>query len=218
MILYGSTLSPFVRKVAAYCHERGIAFEHSVSPPGQPAPDFLAASPMRKIPAIRDGDYTLADSSAILHYLEAKYPDGGLLPVEPELRGRAVFFDEWADTLMVGCLGKIFFNRLVGPLFLGMPGDEAMAAKAACDELPPLLDYLDSVAPDEGGFLVGDRLTIADLAIASPFANLAHLDIPIDAERNPRLRAYAERILARDSFRPLIEREQAVIARARAAA
>lgn len=217
MILFGSTLSPFVRKVAAYCHERGIAYEPMVSPPGQPSPEFLAASPMRKIPAIRDGDYTLADSSAILHYLEAKYPDGGLLPAEPELRGRAVFFDEWADTLMVGCLGKIFFNRIVGPLFLGMAGDEAVAAKTECDELPPLLDYLESVAPDAGGFLVGDRLTIADLAIASPFANLAHLDIAIDEGRYPRLRAYAERILARDSFRSMVERERTLIARARGA-
>ena len=64
MIIYGSTLSPFVRKVVAAAGEKGLDFE--LEPTGFPAhsPEFLECSPMKKMPAIRDGDFTLADSSA----------------------------------------------------------------------------------------------------------------------------------------------------------
>jgi glutathione S-transferase len=67
MILYGSSLSPFARKVLAYAGEKGIELE--LQPTGFPnhSPEYLEASPFRKMPAFRDGDYTLADSSAIIH-------------------------------------------------------------------------------------------------------------------------------------------------------
>lgn len=217
MIIYGSTLSPFVRKVAAYCHERGIAFDNVVGTPGQPSDEFIAASPMRKIPALRDGDFTLADSSAIIHYLEAEYPEGRLIPDAPQARGRTIWFEEWADTALVGCGAKIFFNRFVAPRVLGRPGDEAMAAAAERDELPRLLDYLEGVVPDAGGFLVDDRLTLADLAVASPFVNFDHLGMDLSA-RYPRIHAYARAVLSRPSFAPLIEREREVVARLPAAA
>jgi len=72
MILYGSTMSPFVRKVAAYAAEKGIELELQPTGFPNPSPEFRAASPFGKMPALVDGDYSLADSSAIIHYLEAK--------------------------------------------------------------------------------------------------------------------------------------------------
>ena len=88
MILYGSSLSPFVRKVLAYAGEKEIELE--LQPTGFPnhSPEYLEASPFRKMPAFRDGDFTLADSSAIIHYLEAKFPEPALIPSEPKLRGQ----------------------------------------------------------------------------------------------------------------------------------
>ena len=67
--------------------------------PGDPNPDFRAASPFGKMPALADGDYHLADSSAIIHYLEAKHPEPALIPADPKERGRTVWFDEFADTM-----------------------------------------------------------------------------------------------------------------------
>jgi glutathione S-transferase len=75
-----------------------------------------------------------------------------------------------------------------------------------------LLDYIERVLP-ESGYLVEDRLTLADIAIASPFANLRHLDIDIDAVRRPRLAAFAERMLSRPSFASYIEGETAFLER-----
>ncbi len=49
-------------------------------------------------------------------------------------------------------------------------------------------------------------MTLADIAVASPFANLGH--VGFDLSRWPRTRAYAEAILARPSFAPWISREK----------
>ena len=186
MILYGSSMSPFVRKVLAYAGEKGL--ELDLQPTGFPghAPEFLEASPFKKMPALRDGDYLLADSSAIIHYLEAKHPEPALIPADAELRGKTIWFDEFSDTIVCACGAKIFFNRVVAPRFIGRAGDLAAAEAAERDELPPILDYLERIVPDAGGYLVGGRLTLADLAVASPFANLRHAGTEVDADRYPR--------------------------------
>jgi glutathione S-transferase len=212
MILYGSTMSPFVRKVAAFAAEKGIQIELKPVALGDPDPEFRAASPFKKMPALVDGDYRLADSSAIIHYLEAKFPEPELIPADPRERGRTIWFDEFADTLLFACGGKMFFNRIVAPRFLGREGDLEVADVAERDELPPLLDYLEGVIPDSG-YLVGDRLTLADIAVAGPFANLAHCGVAIAEARYPKVTAYVGTILARPSFASFIARETAYLER-----
>ena len=206
MILYGTTISPFVRKVAAFCSEKGIEIEMRPVGIADPNPDFRAASPFGKMPALADGDYTLADSSAIIHYLEAKYPDPPLIPADPQQRGKVIWFDEWSDTLLFACGAKMFFNRVVAPRFLGREGDLAAADAAERDDLPGLLAYLEGVIPDSG-FLVGDRLTLADISVASPFANFGHMDLVIDPACYPRVTSFTQAILARPSFAANIARE-----------
>lgn len=212
MILYGSSLSPFVRKVLAYAGEKGIDLD--LQPTGFPnhSPEYLEASPFRRMPALRDGDYLLADSSAIIHYLEAKYPDRPLIPAEPRARGEVIWFEEFADTILISCGAKIFFNLIVLPWFMGREGDLEAAKAAELNDLPPIFDYLEQVVPDEGGYLVGEALTLADLAVAGPFANFRHTDTRVDPVRYPRTLAYVERILARPSFAEWVERETALLA------
>ena len=213
MIVYGSSLSPFVRKVLAFAAEKGIEIELKPSGLGNRDPEFLEASPFGKMPGFRDGDFAISDSSAIVAYLDAVKPEPNLIPLDAKARARTIWFDEFADTILFSCGGKMFFNRIVAPRFLGRPGDEEIAHKAECEELPPLLDYLERVIP-ESGFLVEDRLTLADIAVASPFANLKHLDVALDPDRHPKVKAYVEAILARPSFAPWIERETAFLGRA----
>jgi glutathione S-transferase len=218
MIVYGSTLSPFVRKVMAFAAEKGLTPELKPAGMGRGGPDFHEASPFGKMPGFRDPgadegrDFCISDSSAIITYLEAKHPAPAMIPDQPIARARTIWFEEFADTVMFATIAKIFTNRFVAPKVLKRPGDEAVAAAAERDELPPILDYLEGVVPD-GGFLVGDRLTLADVAVASPFVNLAHVGVAIDVERWPRTTAYADAILARPSFATLIAAERALMAR-----
>jgi glutathione S-transferase len=210
MIVYGASLSPFVRKVLAYGAEKGLELEHRPLGLGSDDPGFLKSSPFRKIPGFSDGDFAISDSSAIIHYLEAKYPEPALIPAEPEARARVVWFDEFADTILCACGAKMFFNRIVAPRFLGREGDLATADKAEKEELPPILDYLERTIPD-GGWLVGDGITLADIAVATAFANFRHLGMTTDSARYPKVAAFAERMLARPSFAGWVEREAAFL-------
>lgn len=217
MIVYGSTVSPFVRKLMAFAAEKGLAVELRPAGLGAGGPDFSEASPFGKIPAFRDPgaddgrDFCLSDSTAIIAYLEAKFPEPNMIPKAPIAHGRTIWFEEFADTIFFATAAKIFAHRLLLPKILKRPCDESVAAGAEADELPPLLDYLEKAIPPSG-FLVEDRITLADLAVASPFVNLAHTSLLIDPARWPKAAAYIDAILARPSFAPIVAAERQMMA------
>jgi glutathione S-transferase len=210
MIVFGSTLSPYVRKVMVFGAEKGLELELQAAGMGRGGPDFEAASPFRKMPGFKDGDFLISDSSAIVTYLEAKYPDPNLIPLGPESRARTIWFDEMADTLMMAAGGAIFGNRFVKPRVLKQECDHAAVQQAQQELLPPIFDYLERVIP-ASGFLVEDRLTLADIAVASPAATLGTIGVHIDAARWPKTAAYVDALHARPSFASIIEADKALV-------
>jgi glutathione S-transferase len=209
MILYGASISPFVRKVMVYAAEKGIALDLVPVGIGDTNPDFLAASPFKKMPALSDGDFKISDSTAIITYLEAKFPETPMLPSDPAERARVIWFEEFADTMLVTGGGKIFFNLVVAPKFMGRPGDEAAVALGK-QELLPLWDYLESVIP-ASGFLVGGRMTLADIAVVAPFVNTDLVGYSPDAANYPKLNAYLAGIQSRPSFVACIQRDRRML-------
>jgi glutathione S-transferase len=212
MIVYGHSLSPYVRKVLAFSAEKGIEIENRTVGLGSDEPEFLEASPFRKMPGFRDGDFTICDSTAIVTYLEALQPDPPLIPAEPKARARTIWYEEFADTILMSPGRTLFYNRVVAPRFLGLVGDDEAANRAQRDELPPIFDYLERTIPEDG-FLVDGGLTLADIAVASPFANLEHVGAAPDAAAYPKTTAYIAAILSRPSFAPWIERERSFLQR-----
>jgi glutathione S-transferase len=211
MILYGSCVSPFVRKVLIVATEKGITLENRpTNPTTSDDPDFIAASPFRKIPGFKDGDYTLADSTAIVSYLEAKFPSPAVLPAEARARGKAIWFEEMADTILFPAGSRIFFNRIVAQKFLNLPGDPAAADEAQEKSLPPVYAYLEKVAP-AAGFLVGDSFSIADIAVTSMIINMTYARAGVDAAKYPKLAAYYARMAARPSIARQIVADHAIL-------
>lgn len=208
MIVYGSTLSPFVRKTLAFAAEKGIAVELQQAGMGGGPPEFKDASPFGKMPGFRDGDFLISDSSAIVTYLEAIQPEPNLIPAEPKARARAIWYDEFADTILVAAAGAMFFNLVVAPRFLNQETNVA-AVEAGKAQLPAIFSYLERTIP-ESGFLLEDRITLADLAVASPFQNLVLCGHGIDAQAYPRTAKYVDAILARPSFAPIVAQERAM--------
>jgi len=211
MIIYGSSVSPFVRKVLAFAAEKGLEIKVKNIGLGSSDPEFRSASPFGKMPALRHGDYVLADSSAIAVYMDAVKADPNLIPTEARARGKAMWWDEFADTILTAVATKIFFNRVVCPKFLGKDGDTAVADLAAAVELPPVLDYLEKSLP-ASGWLVEDRLTLADISVVSGFANLRYAGCPLDAGRYPQLAAFVDTMYARPCFARSLEREAKIFA------
>ena len=219
MIVYGAVLSPFVRKVLAVAGEKGVAIESRRGGFGQGGEEFAQASPFGKIPAFRDpgaradgGDLLLADSSAIAHYLEAKYPDPPLIPADAALRGETVWLDEFADTILMGIGGRMFFNRFVMPVFLGQAGNLADADRAESDDLPRALDWLDRRIGDRP-WLVGDAITLADFSVAAPFANIAHAGYILDVTRYPNIHRWLGSVNARPHVAQPLAKMAAIIAK-----
>jgi glutathione S-transferase len=211
MKLYGSSLSPYVRKVMMFAAAKGIDLELQPIALGAADPEFREASPFGKMPGFRDGDFTICDSSAIVTYIEAKYPEPPLFPAEPKERARAVWFDEFADTIFMEAGRKVFFNRIVLPL-MRRDGDLAAADHAATEELPRLYTYLEGVVPADG-WLVGDKMTIADIAVVSPFVNMLHAGAEPEPAMFPKLTAYVSRWFDHPILKPLIDQEKAFLAK-----
>lgn len=218
MKLYGSSFSPFVRKVLAYVAERGIEIELIQNRLGDTDPEFLRASPLGKIPGFIDGDFAISDSTAIITYLEKKIPAGAMTPDSPEDAARVVWFEEMADTVMSGVVFKCFFNRVVAPFFMKLPANEDLAIEGETVDLPKILDYLETIMPEPNGFLVGDKLTVADLSVASMFVNYEHAQCAVDKGKYPKTYAWVETMHARPSFAPWIESENRTLEKIRAAA
>lgn len=206
--IIGAGLSPFVRKARVFFAEKGVPYEHEpLVPFGVPA-EYKRKSPLGRIPCLEHDGRALPDSSVICAYLEKLRPEPALYPSDPWEYGRALWLEEYADGgFVTNAMGPIFFERVVKRLLGGAP-DEARARQAEEKALPEGCDYLEEQIGDQP-YLVGGRFTIADIAVASPFVNLAHAGVPIDRARWPKLVAYLERIHARPSFKSLIEEDLA---------
>lgn len=213
LTLYGAPLSPFVRKVRLYLLEKGLDYQlEIVSPFSQPS-WFRELSPLGRIPALRDGDVTLADSSVICQYLEEKYPQ--LAPLYghgAEERARVRWLEKYCDyELAPLATFGVFRNRTLKPS-MGQPCDEAIVQAALVDKLPPHFDYLEKTL-GSADYFVGECLTLADLAFATQLINMEHGGERLDARRWPHLAAHYARITARESVQAVLPGEHKILAK-----
>jgi glutathione S-transferase len=220
LIVYGGNISPFVRKVRVALAEKGLKYSLENVNPFVPPPEYLAISPLKKIPAFRDTDLPepnhLCDSSIICDYLEHKFPKPALYPSDPYLRARALWFEEFADSVLGQNIGgSLFFERIVKKL-LRRETDESVCQVTLKEKLPPLFDYLEAEMANRE-FLVGDAFSVADISVGTMFVNFAHAGEAPDAERWPMLADYVRRVLGRASFKTMLDEEGPFIQRLRAA-
>jgi glutathione S-transferase len=215
--VYGANGSPFVRKVCVMLAEKGLTYEQEPVIPLNVSAEFKKLSPLGKIPAYRDGEATLSDSSIICAYLERKHPEPSLYPSEPYEYARALWFEEYGDTALSTILsGRLFFQKVMSPRFFNRAPDEAACQKVVNQELPPLFDYLESqLGADDA--IIGKRFSIGDIGIATQFVNFQHAGYTVDAQRWPKLARYVAAVLARPSFKRMIEAEAAVFGKGPAA-
>lgn len=212
--IHGVNISPFVRKIRVALAEKGIEYELVPVNPFAPTPEFLALTPLGKIPVLRDDTVTLPDSSCIVAYLERRVPEPALYPADLAQFGRALFYEEYADTRIYETLAPVFVQRVLVPLLMkGTPDEDKI--QRCLTAAPAVFDYLEGEIGDRT-WLVGERFSVADVSVASPFLNWGYAGERVDAERWPKLVAYLERVHSRPSFRPLIEEEQAAFGLPRA--
>ncbi len=211
--LYGVSLSPFVRKVRAVLAIKSIDYELVNVMPGAMDAEFLAKSPLSKVPVWEEDGWTLPDSSAICAYLERVEPSTALYPADPKAFATALFWEEYADTRIVNSSDPVFFQRVVREKFFKQPADEELVRRHLDEVLPPVFDQLEELFL---GQVLGQTdpvedppITIATLSVWSPFVGLDHAGFKPDAKIWPRLAGFLEAMGGQAVLRALIEEERA---------
>lgn len=213
--VFGLNLSPFVRKVLVAMDEKGIEYE--LKPVNIfPAPDwFEEISPLKRIPVFKEefadgSEVVIPDSSAILGYLEKRTPSPALVPENPAEAGRALWFEEYADSALAADLGMGVFRPMVLNQIMGKEPDTETAAKTMAERLPKYFDYLESQIKGRE-FFVGDSFSIADLSVATQFINLRHAQNTPDPAKWPALDDFINRMCQRPTIAKHLETEREMV-------
>jgi glutathione S-transferase len=173
LVIYGSPISPFVRKVAGLCIAKDVPYTVEAVNVFDPPAWFRDISPMKRIPVLRDRSVaeeglagTIPDSSAICAFIEKKHPAPALYPQDPMALGEALFIEEFADTSLAMAGGLGIFR----PIFFAISKGEAPGLEKARDawanQLPPIFDLLEARLGGRAYF-AGDALSIADITVAA---------------------------------------------------
>ncbi len=212
--VHGAGLSPFVRKVRVALAEKGLEYKLDPISPFSPPPNFHDISPLKRIPVLRDEsegpDATLPDSSAICAYLERKHPNPSLYPSQPFAYGRALWLEEYADSDFIATIGGGLFRAVVVNMLMRKEPDHALAKETWEQKAPRFLEFFEKELGSHAHF-VGDALSIADIAVASPFVNAAHAGFAPDPARYPNLARFLKAIHARPSFAACIDEERKML-------
>ena len=143
----------------------------------QKSPEYLAVNPYGKVPALKDGDFTMAESAAIMRYI-ARQNGSDLYPVEIEAQAKC---DQWMDFVnhhIRTNIGKVHFNRSLAPMF-GADVDERSLADGLrfLENNFPAIEQTLSQQP----YLCGDAMTLADIALVAALEPIDMSKIDISA-------------------------------------
>ncbi|PWB73887.1 MAG: glutathione S-transferase [Holophagae bacterium] len=161
--------SPNCRKVTAVLDLLEVDAERHIVdlPRGEHLqPAFLAINPNGKVPALVDGEWTIWESNAIIIHL-AENAGSDLWPAG-ERRLDILKWMFWEQAHLMYAAGVPFFQRVLKPVLGLGPADEQRVAEALAS-FRRLAKVLDGQLASRS-FLVGDALTLADLAVASNFS------------------------------------------------
>ena len=169
--------------------ETGQPYERvltDISTGAQKTPEYLAINPMGKVPALRDGEATLAEAAAICAYVAERYPEAKLTP-PPGDRQRAKFL-YWLF-FVPGCIEPAIV-QLATKI-------EMNPVSAGWGDASRVFDVLDA-ALAKGPWILGENFSAADVAIGSSLNFAVRLFKMVPSR--PSFEAYIGRCIARPAF------------------
>ena len=210
--LYGVPLSPYVRKVRVCLAHQQLDYKLEIVSPFNQPDWFLELNPLGRIPALKDGELNLADSSVICQYLDEKYANSAaLLGDTIEQRAAVRWLEKYADyELAPLATFTVFQQRIIAPT-MQKQTDETLVESALNEKLPPLFDYLEDYLGNNE-FFVGNSLTLADIAVSCQLMNMEHGGEQLDESRWPNLAALHSRVKQGTAMQSMLEGEQKILA------
>uniref|UniRef100_A0A3P8QFH4 glutathione transferase n=1 Tax=Astatotilapia calliptera TaxID=8154 RepID=A0A3P8QFH4_ASTCA len=194
--LYLDLFSQPCRSVYIFAKKNNISFDFkklSLLDGQQYGEDFGKISLIRKVPALRDGDFCLAESIAIMLYLAEKFktPDFWY-PADLQQRARVNEYLSWQHTAIRMHGSKIFWLRLMIPKVMGVeiPEDKM---NAALDDLNSSLKLVEEKFLQDRPFIAGDQISLADLVAIVEIVQPVGAGVDV-FEGRPKLSAWRDRV------------------------
>jgi len=175
--------------------EAGIDYEMELvnlrSPDRNDSAEFLAASPMGKVPAISDGGATMSESAAICIYIADRYGAGMLAPAfDDPLRGKFLYWTMYTPAVVEPAMAEKY-SKVESNRGRNGWGDFDLMIKTFDEGL-------------EGSeWILGNNFTAADVMLGSSAVFMRMFEM-LPSTRN--IDAYAERCLARPAFQNAAEK------------
>jgi glutathione S-transferase len=160
--LYWGSGSPFAWRVMLTLEVKNLVYQSTLlefSRGDHKAPAFLELNPRGKVPVLKDGDFVLNESLAIMAYLDKKHPEPPLFGTSPQETGliwRAIME---TDNYLVSA-----GDKLVRPIFFGRGLDETDKIQEAAQTIRQELKRIDGELSGSE-WLVGRKISAADIAL-----------------------------------------------------
>ncbi len=228
LILHQYHLSPFNEKIQRMLNFKGIPFEERYWLLGD-RKKVQAFNPTGKLPALEHDGHWVCDSTDMAHYIEQTFPQKPLIPTEPGQRGQVHVLEDWADESlyfyemrlrfttpgnqerniprMVAHENRVlrwFLARVVPGGILKITRTQGIGRKSLEQLLVDTERHVSAVDGllADGGWLVGDQLSLADLAVYAMFQCFRDADNANDIlQRYPAVIEWMARIEADTSER-----------------
>jgi glutathione S-transferase len=208
MKIYDFPPSSNCRKVRAVAYELGLTPEYvpvNLLKGEARAPAFVALNPNGRVPVLVDGDFVLWESNAIVTYLAS---GSALLPTTPRERAEVERWADWQLAHLGPAIGKVAFQRLIKPL-TGQGQPDARIVEEGTAEYVKLTGVLEGSLG--GREYVAGRLSVADFILASVFSLAT--TVGLEVAPFPKVDAWLERILARESMKRALADARAAMPR-----
>jgi glutathione S-transferase len=183
--------SPRSRSLTALwlMEETGQPYERvlvDISTGAQKKLEYLAVNPMGKVPALKDGEATLAETAAICAYVAERYPEAGLAPpVGDVMRARYLYWLFFGPACVEPAMVQIATKLELNPVAAGW-GDAQR-----------VFDVIDA-ALEKGPWILGENFSAADIVIGSALNFSVRMFKMVPSR--PSFDDYIARCIARPAF------------------
>lgn len=196
MKLYSTPTSTYARRPRIALLEKRIDVEEVFMGPDQRfTPEYLRINPHGRIPALQEGDHVIVESTAVLVYIEERFPTPPLVPEDPSGRAAVAMYVKLCDLEFTPY--AVTIHRPIRMLPESEWDKDAMeAAKAPIEKHYAFLE-----GELEGReWLAGDMFSQAEVCYL-PFLHFHQL---FGVEMPPRVREWWERMSDRESARATV--------------
>lgn len=156
-------------------------------------PEFNAASPMGKVPAVVDGDVAMSESAAICLYVADKYPESGLAPaVDDPLRGKFLYWMFFTPAVIEPAMTDKF------------RGVDTNRFQSGWGDFNLMIETFEKGVRD-GPWLLGEQFSAADVMVGSSAVFMIQFDMLPDSKI---IEDYAARCLGRSAYQRALAFEE----------